>query len=647
MNNLSMALKNLKKNFSFYALYLLSVSFVITVFFAFTSFSMNTIMLEKISGNGRVEMMCNVISVFLMAFVVFYMSYSNRFFLRRRTKELGVYALLGYRKTTVLSLLTTENLLVCFGAFIVGILLGSFFHKGIVFGITKLLDLSINNSKIPFFNVNAIAKTACFIFAIVIVLMLSNSRFLFKTSLMGLVRFEKSAERKMKFHAVPAIVGFCCIILGYVLALDILRGDKSVWFSIGYTPIAMLTLVLVVVGTILFISSFLPFVVHISKNNKRKFYTETKIITSPNFIYRMRSNSKTLIMLTLLSAATLTVSSVMALSLYYPIAAIKQIVNEHSSKNDVSFLQTNIYKVTSTSEQVPLEYSAGSSKGDSDNEKILRNAGFECISYSNYIALLEAQVKKGALEQSGELHDSECILVKYQPASDNDETGNVYPLLIGNEEISVTVIATTLDNPISFANSIGTLIVSDDLYDAIAKEISPETEVLSINGRSIKDNEALFLDLSEYLNDSPYLQGNSHRIHEIFSLSSSTFLLLGFLVILFFIATGSILYFNNLSAISDSKADYEILRKMGYTDRTVKKIIKKQTISFFSIPFLFGLVDCVFATLVYRTALMQNILKESLILYIPMFIAILLTFIIYMIYYCMTVHTCCKTVLKK
>lgn len=172
MNNLSMALKNLKKNFSFYALYLLSVSFVITVFFAFTSFSMNTVMLEKISGNGRVEMMCNVISVFLMAFVVFYMSYSNRFFLRRRTKELGVYALLGYRKTTVLSLLTTENLLVCFGAFIVGILLGSFFHKGIVFGITKLLDLSINNSKIPFFNVNAIAKTACFIFAIVIVLML-------------------------------------------------------------------------------------------------------------------------------------------------------------------------------------------------------------------------------------------------------------------------------------------------------------------------------------------------------------------------------------------------------------------------------------------------------------------------------------------
>ncbi len=50
-----------------------------------------------------------------------------------------------------------------------------------------------------------------------------------------------------------------------------------------------------------------------------------KIIAIPNFIYRIRSNSKTLIMLTLLSATTLTVSSVMALSLYYPIASVSRI----------------------------------------------------------------------------------------------------------------------------------------------------------------------------------------------------------------------------------------------------------------------------------------------------------------------------------
>ena len=568
----------------------------------------------------------------------------------------------------MLSLLMTENLLTCTGAFIVGILLGGFFHKGIVFSITKLLDLAVNHSEIPFFNLNAIMKTACFIFAVVIVLALSNSRFLFKTSLMDLVRYEKSAEKKMKSHAVLAVIGFLAVISGYCLSLDILRGTKSLWITVGFYPVAMLTFALILSGTVLFIASSLPFAVQAGKKNKRKFYTETKIITTPGFIYRIHSNSRTLIMLTLLSAATLTVSSVMALTLYYPIAAvsrmapseiecrteeeneitaIKEIVNTYSSDADVIFLQTDIYKVTSTAEQLPMEYSIGTSKGDADNEKILREAGFECIPYSAYKALLETQGRTKVLEHLATLNKDECILIKYQPDPDNNETNSVYPLLIGNEEIPVIVTSVTLDNPISFANSVGTLVISDDLYHTIAGQSVPAAKILSINGKSIENNEALFQALSDYLSGSPYLQGNSHRIHEIFSLNSSTFLLIGFLVVLFFIATGSILYFNNVSAVTDSKSDYEILWKMGYTDKKIKKIIKKQTAAFFSIPFLFGLADCIFGTLVYKSALMQNILGNSPLLYAPTMAAVTLTFLIYLGYYHITVHTCCKAVLTK
>ncbi len=668
MKNLSMALKNLKNNVSFYALYLLSVSFVITVFFAFTSFSMNKVMLAKMSDDGRVESMCKTISVFLMAFVIFYMSYSNRFFLRRRTKELGIYALLGYRKSTILSLLTAENLLTCFGAFIAGILLGGLFHKGIVFGITVLLDLAVDPSEIPFFNLHAILKTARFIFVVVIVLALSNGRFLVRASLMDLVRFEKSAEKTMKFHCFPAVIGFLSVIAGYCLALDIVRGQKSLWFTVSFYPMAMLTAALILFGTVLFIASFLPFAVQTGKKNKRKFYTQTRIITSPGFLYRIRSNARTLIMLTLLSAATLTVSSVMALSLFYPIAAVSrmapseiecrigqesdiaaigQIINEYAPGDDVILRQTDIYKVASTASQLPMEYGIGTSKGDSDNEKILREAGFECISYTDYKALLEAQGRQKVLKRLTPLKDNECILVKYQPDADNDETGNVYPLLINKEEIPVTTSAVTLDNPISFANSVGTLIISDNLYRTIAENTVPAVKILSINGKSVADNEALFQALSEYLNASPYLQGSSHRIHEIFSLSSSTFLLIGFLVVLFFIATGSILYFNNVSSIADSKSDYDILRKMGYPDKAIRKIIKRQAAAFFSIPFLFGLTDCIFATLVYKTALMQNLLGNNPALYLPTTAAIMLTLVIYLVYYCMTVHTCCKAVLAK
>ena len=668
MNNLSMAFKNLRKNFSFYALYLLSVSLVIMVYFAFTSFSMNSVMLEKISGDGRVESMCNVISVFLVAFVIFYMSYSNRFFLRRRTKELGIYALLGYRKSKMLSLLVSENILIGCGSLIVGLVLGAITHKGIVYGTTTLLNLSIDNAKIHFFNLNAIKNTVVFIFLIMCVMAISNAFFLFRTSLMDLVRFEKSAEKRMKFKKAPAIFGFILIIVGYGLALDIFRGADSLWFTVGFYPTGLLTVLLIVVGTVLFIASFLPFAVQKSKRHKKTFYTETKIVTAPNFIYRIRSNAKTLIMLTLLSAATLTVSSVMALSLFYPIAAVariapselefrieeegqlnnaKLLVSQYAPDDSVTYIQTDIYKVTASAEKLPMEYSVGTSKGSADNENILREAGFECISYSQYISLLQAQGRNDIAGKLSVLQDDECILIKYQPNADgSDETGSIYSLNINDGSIPLTVKATTLNNPISFANSIGTMIVSDNVYEQIKSGTVLENSIVSINGKGIEDNENLFENMSNLLSNSPYLQGHSHRVNEIMSASSSTFLLIGFLVVLFFIATGSILYFNNISAVSDSKADYEILSKMGYSNRKLKRILRKQVLTFFSIPFLFGLIDCIFATIVYKTGLMQNLLGNTITLYFPTMIAIALTASIYFIYYFITVHTCYKTVLK-
>jgi len=668
-STISIAAKNLKQKFSFYALYLLSVSLVITIYFAFTSFSTDQIILEKISSDGRVESMCRIISIFLMTFVVFFMSYSNRFFLKQRTKELGIYALLGYRKTTILSLLTFENSLICCGALCAGILLGAVMHKSIVAGIAALLKLSVDNAQIPLFQMSAIYKTICFIFLVIAVLSISNGRFVFQTSLMSLIRFEKKAEKNMKFHLLPSLLGLIMTLLGYMLALDVFRNEKSLWRSVGFYQIGLITAMFILLGTILFISSFLPYVIQNSKKNKRAFYTQTNIITTPSFVYRIRSNAKTLIMLTLLSAATLTVASVMALTLYYPIASVsrmapselefrvenknqmdaaKRLINQYAPDAAVTFTQTDIYKITSSSDSLPMEYSIQTAKGDSQNEKLLRDIGFECMSYTQYRSLLLAQKKDKIAKQIPALNDTECIFVKYQPNSDgNDESGSVYTLNINNSSVPLTVRETTLHNPISFANSVGTLIVSDNVYRQIQESAAPKTSVLSINGKALKNNEDLFAELSALLENSPYLQGNSHRIHVILSLNSSTFLLIGFLVILFFIATGSILYFNNISALTDTKADYEILHKMGYTDASIKKIIQKQVFTFFCIPFIFGLLDCIFATIVYKTGLMQNLLGNSFTLYVPTIIAIALTAFIYLFYYCLTIHNCYILVVEK
>ena len=198
----AIALKNLKRNFSFYSLYLFSVSFVLMIYFCFTSFSMNQIIMEKISSDGRVETMCRTVAVFIMAFVIFYMFYSNSFFMRRRMRELGIYSLLGYRKSTILKLLIFENLMICFGGMILGILTGSILHK-----IVTLLGISVDQSAIPLIYPAAVKAILSFVIVVLITLTLSNASLLRKSTLLDLVRLEKKTEKPIHPHAITAILG--------------------------------------------------------------------------------------------------------------------------------------------------------------------------------------------------------------------------------------------------------------------------------------------------------------------------------------------------------------------------------------------------------------------------------------------------------
>lgn len=671
MNPLSISIKNIRRNLSFYALYLISACFVIAVFFAFLSFSMNEVILEKISTDGRVESMCRTISVFLMAFVLFYMTYSNRFFLRRRTEELGIYALLGFRRTSVLLLLCGENVILCIVSSLLGIFLGACLHKGIILAVTSLLRLTVDLSVIPFLEFRAVADTAAFLVVVILLLTASNASVLFGIPLIRLVRYRKEAEKRMRFRRIPAAAGLLMTLAGYLLSLDILRGEDSLWISGGFYSTGMTVLFLVVCGTALFISSFLPFVLAKIRKNPDRFYTPERIILIPGFLYRIRSNAKTLIMLSLLSAAALTISGVMALTLFYPIAALSRIapseiefriteesqvaeaeslVRQYASDpSEASCLQTELYTVSSDSPEtvLPSEYSLGTAVGDSENSQILREPGFECISLSSHCALLKAQGRDNIAEKLSRLKDDECILIKYESSRNSpSETGRVFSLVIGDEKVPLTVKEISLDNSVSFANSVGTLIVSDSVSRKMASADLPCRRILSINGNGVENNEELYSALNALLDGSPYLQGHSHRLNELLSLNSSTFLLIGFLVVLFFIASGSILYFNNVTAVSDVQSDYVILWKTGYPKKMLCRIIRRQVLAFFAIPFLFGLADCIFAVLVYKNALMQNILGHSPALYLPVLIAILITMVIYLIYWLITVRSCCRTVFK-
>ena len=655
MNLTTIALKNLKRNFSFYSLYLVSVSFVLMVYFCFTSFSMNEIIMAKISSDGRVEMMCSVVAVFIMAFVVFYMFYSNNFFMRRRMKELGIYALLGYRKVDMLCLLTIENIFICLGGMFIGILAGSLLHIGVTAGIVALLGLTIDMSAIPFINPHAVSSIFLFILAVLLTLTISNAVLLLKSTLLDLVRLEKKVEKPVRPNIIFSFIGIISLLGGYIL--DMVRGAQSVWTTIGFYPIALLTLVLVVVGTVLSIYSFAPFICQCIKNRHSVLYRENTIIVIPKFMHRIRSNAKSLILLVLLAAGTLAVFGATTLSVWYPYRAVERIIpsaieyrieDEQQSKDALEALakapngqecqvqETTLLKTTAISDHLPDEYNISGEE--------IRTPGFECMSLTDYRALLSSQGKESTMS---ELNDTECVLVKYRPDPENTDVGAVYRLNIGNGGTTdVTVVQTTLNNPIGFANSVATLLVSDQLYQTIASGQPEQITVVSINGGTARSDGTAYTILKDAMPENIYLASAWQRQTEIVQLNSYTYLLIAFATIIFLIATGSILYFQNLSAVSYDRDDYNILQRMGYSRDTIKRCVRRQIQIYFVIPYVMGILHSIFAIICYKSALMDDVLGQAGEVILPIALAIGIFSIIYFIYYQITKYSCYKAAIN-
>lgn len=657
MSLYSIALKNVKRNFSFYSLYFVSVSFILTIFFSFVSFSMNKVMLQKISEDGRVESMIKVISVFLMAFVVFYMYYSNTFFVKRRLKELGIYTLLGYRKSQILKILTSENIIICIFAFVVGVLLGAAAHQAIVGGISGLLHLNINGEDIPLFNATAILYSAIFVFAVVIALSISNLRTVHKATLLKLVNLEKAGEKRIKTHFVSAALGLALMVLGDIILIDCMRLKQSVWYTVGVSPIGLLTVCLITVGTALFIYSFLPFFLQMLEKHKKILYKPTLIVTIPTFSHRIRTNAKTLVLLSLLSAATLCVFGACALSAYYPIVATSRIVpsaiefradnqNEKESvltalenkfgRGNFSFTETDIIKVTAESDNLPTEYSISADKG--------RTPGFEVISLEKYNALLKQQNRTLFCKN---LNDDECILVKYRPENSDKDIGNEYRLSdLTDKNFNLKVKETTLQNVIGFSNSVGTLVVSDNLYAKLKEAQLPVTKVVCIDSNGFRDKSDAYDAVKDILKDNVYFACAYERVYDTIYTNSSTFLLLGFLTVLFFIASGSILHFHNISAVSYDKSNYEILGKIGYSNKKIKAIVRKQILTFYTIPFALGLIHAVCGLICYKNLLMDDVMGSSKEIILPIILSLAVSALIYFIYFEITEHSCFRIALK-
>ena len=655
MSFFSLAGKNLRRNFSLYRLYFLSVFLIVAVGCCFACFSLNGVILQKISSDGRVEAMCRTAAVFLAAFGLYDLFYYNRFFVRRRMRELGIYALLGCRKTDILRLLAAENLLVCLCGLLAGVPAGALLHRGVAAGIIAGLGLAIDSAG-ALLPPAALWAMGLFMLAAFGMLLFSNALLVARSSLLGLVRLEAKRDRpKGTAHPLPAALGLLLLAAGYALAVDIRRQRQSLWYTVGFVPVALATLLCVSAASALLICCFLPLFCRMLQRSKRFLYRETAILLLPRFAGRVSSHARSLIVLSLLSAGTMCVFGSTLLSIWYPYRALERIIPsaieyrvESAQQRERSLQalravmgdapcqvsETVLVMLTAAGERLPEEYFLGNDAG--------REPGFACISDSGCAALLKAQGRQA----EPEVQDGQCRLIKYHPDGKNTDMGAVYRLQLREGWQKVTVAQTSLQNPIGFSNAVGLLVVSDALYRQLLASPLPRFSVISINGEGMRANRLAFEALAAAMSENRYLAGASVREQEFFEANSSTFLLVCFATILLLLTAGGMLYFQCITGAAYDRADYEVLRRLGYAPALLRRCVRREVQVFYLVPWLLGLLHSGFALFCYKSALMDDLLGGWAALP-PVLLAALLFTGAYALYGLLTCRACYRIALSR
>jgi len=99
-------LKNIRQN----VMYLGAVTFAILIYYTFLAIRSNEAMLQANELYGKLGTVFTGASVILALFSAIFIWYSSDFFLRRRKREIGLYALLGLERGQIARLIFLETM---------------------------------------------------------------------------------------------------------------------------------------------------------------------------------------------------------------------------------------------------------------------------------------------------------------------------------------------------------------------------------------------------------------------------------------------------------------------------------------------------------------------------------------------------------
>ncbi|HEM3568423.1 FtsX-like permease family protein [Streptococcus suis] len=609
-----LALTNLKKNRRLYFPYALMtiVSTAIAYIFASLAFHPD---LGQVKGADGVTMVLGFGMIVVMLAVAIMVFYANSFVMKQRSKEFGVYSILGLEKKHLLLMTFLENLVFAASSILTGLLLGLALDKLFYALLLKAMQMPVVLAST--FQLKSLVTVHIYLFGIFALVSLFNIGKLGLTDSLKLVQGKKRGDKKTGFLWLQTLLALILLGAGYAIAQLVTSPLTAIPSFFGAT-------LLVIFGTYLLFHAGVISLLNWLKQRQTYYYKPENFISVSNLIFRMRKNALGLATITILSSMFL-VTMVGGLNIY--IGGKDYITNQNPNDYSIDVALKSTISKTQVEEWagaiaekagIPVESKVvypyqQAYFSEVTNQKVRFLTEKESwMDFSNQVGvgyILDKATYEKMTSQKLELAADQVAIyskgVQYQ-------TGQT--LTFDEKEMEVAQVLPQnvtlghLPDHGSFLLSQYLVIVVQDLtvfekqtrsryYMGFESSLSEEEQVnryevyLSNRFESELWSSSMLPDVANSIG----IAYRAYAMRSFFSFAGSLFFIGLLLSLIFLMAVVLVIYFKQISEGYEDRDRFVIMTKVGLDEDQTRQSIRKQLLTVFFLPILLAFVHLAFA----------------------------------------------------
>ena len=280
-----LAARSIKNNRQFYLPYILTVIGTCAAMYILYALNFDPgfdqLGAGTTNGQAYVQFFMQLGIVMVSLFCFIFLVYTNSFLMKRRTKELGLYNVLGMGKKNIAGILVFESLYIAVIGIVLGLALGVLLHKLMMLLLYWLMRLPA-----PFgfaIQVKAMVNTSVFFVVIIFLTLLLNLWRVGRSKPVELLRGGNVGEKEPRINWLVVVIGVLTLGGGYFIAVWV----KDSVMAIAFYFVAVF---LVIIGTYCLFTSLSILALKALKKNKRYYYKSKHFISVSGMLYRMKRN---------------------------------------------------------------------------------------------------------------------------------------------------------------------------------------------------------------------------------------------------------------------------------------------------------------------------------------------------------------------